>query len=390
MPADVLALYQNNSLHAQIVHLYLDYAIYFVGQSRQRHTSIYNHGIIDIRPRAFSIVGVWDNSSGTCPAFKGIIHQAVSAALQTSRVIWWPEIEHPYSPSLCIRAAKAHQAIVEAPSHINNSAIALTMLAVYFPPNFLPSCGFPPSLQYSPSPFSCLRMRMRTAMMSYIWHIFTHPSLHFAPPWTYVRQNEVYAREPHNLDTSSHKFTARDLLSELSTRELVDELKRRKYTPYYPKAPPRPLSYPCKACGSNLHSASQAEDTAGADKLHQLTLHKKDKHDEGTCDKCGVYHSKNPVLSPRLTFTTRGTVPDYHDNLRATTGSPRFHSHNYTWWDFEGGQPFLEQSSIDDQWISGALACFATGLDSSNKAPSTSFPIRGAAEPTNSNAHTYK
>ncbi|KAF5313652.1 hypothetical protein D9611_010079 [Ephemerocybe angulata] len=92
-------------------------------------------------------------------------------------------------------------------------------------------------------------------------------------------ENEVYAREPYNVDTFTHEFTARDLLSELSTRELVYELERRvQHRPNSPKAPPAELSYKCKTCGLTFPSANQLS-------VHEI------EHGRGTCKKCGSYSS---------------------------------------------------------------------------------------------------
>ncbi|KAF6755537.1 hypothetical protein DFP72DRAFT_847295 [Ephemerocybe angulata] len=49
----------------------------------------------------------------------------------------------------------------------------------------------------------------------------------YANAYRYDERNEVYARELHNVDALPHEYTGRNLLSELSTRELVDELERR-------------------------------------------------------------------------------------------------------------------------------------------------------------------
>ncbi|KAF6750004.1 hypothetical protein DFP72DRAFT_1048522 [Ephemerocybe angulata] len=79
-------------------------------------------------------------------------------------------------------------------------------------------------------------------------------------------ENEVYAREPHYLDTLSHEISARDLLSELTTRELMDELHRRG----------NPLSNYCpwQGCNSQFNSPSSLE------------VHVMYGHGKGTCFKC--------------------------------------------------------------------------------------------------------
>ncbi|KAF5329086.1 hypothetical protein D9611_014307 [Ephemerocybe angulata] len=52
------------------------------------------------------------------------------------------------------------------------------------------------------------------------------PSHYYRGRAAHAQQTEVYVREPYDVNG----FVARDLLSDLTTRELVDELKRRTDT----------------------------------------------------------------------------------------------------------------------------------------------------------------